>query len=66
MGKVDRLCKRVEPFASCFGILALCQHLTMPAGPASLPRRTQSMSLFGHIVGSILNEDTLPPPPFPM
>ena len=51
MDKVDRLCNRVEPFAVLFralGIVCTCQHLTLPAGPASQHRRTQSMSLFGH------------------
>ena len=38
MGKVDNLRNRVES----------CQHLTLPAGPASLHRSTQSMSLCGH------------------
>ena len=37
---------------SCYGLSAMyictSQHLTLPAGPASLHRRTQSMSLYGH------------------
>ena len=57
----------VEPFAVPFwalgtvcAVLASChQHLTLPAGPALLHRRTQSMSLYGHaactVVASWLN-----------
>ena len=62
MGKVDRLRTRVEPFLICFWLSAMyLPHVTMPAGPTSLKRSTQSMSLNSH---SWFNsqEDTLPPP----
>ena len=66
MDKVDRLCNRVEPFAVLFralGIVCTCQHLTLPAGPASL-NAVQKACPYMVIVGSILNEDAyrLPPP----
>ena len=49
MGKVDRLHNRVEPFAALFGLSALYLPTPDPARrPASLHRRTQSMSLYGH------------------
>ena len=51
MGKVDRLRNIVQPLAALFwalGIVCTCQHLTLPVGPASLHRCTQSMSLYGH------------------
>ena len=51
MGKVDRLRNRVKSFVALFwalGNVCTCQHLTLPTGPASLHRRTQSMSLSGH------------------
>ena len=64
MGKVNRLRNRVEPFAVLFWALGgelaniwPCLH----AGPALLNRRTQSMSFYGHIVSSILNEDAFAP-----
>ena len=63
MGKVARLCNRVEPFTALFWAFDIVlAHLTLPAGLASLHRRTQSMSLYSIcmvIVGSILNEDML-------
>ena len=37
----------------------ICQHLTLPAGPASLHRRTHSMSLYGH---GGFNSQRRPPP----
>ena len=56
MGKVDRLCNRVEPFAALFWALSiistvqyLLTHLTLPVGLASLHRRTQSMPLYSMI-----------------
>ena len=67
MGKVDRLCNRVEPFAALFWALSiistvqyLLTHLTLPVGLASLHRRTQSMPLYD----SILNKDSLASPLF--
>ena len=54
MGKVDRLRNRVEPFAALFRH-STCQHMTLPAGPASLHRRTQSMSLYVWIGHSWFN-----------
>ena len=51
MGKVFRLPCQLNLWLSCFGLSALyCtwQHRTRPASPASLHRRTQSMSLYGH------------------
>ena len=67
MGKVDRLRNRVDIFAVLFwalGIICTCQHLTLPAGPASLHKAWPYMV----IVGSILKEDALalPPPPLPI
>ena len=63
MGKVDRLHNRVEPFAALFwalGNVRTNQHLNLPAGLASLHRRTQCMSLYNQ---SWLNsqQDALPP-----
>ena len=43
MGKVDCLRNKVEPFAALFWALGI-----VLAVPASLHRRTQSMSLYGH------------------
>ena len=61
MGRVDRLRNRVEPFAVLYWHCTYtCQHLTLPAGPASLHKAWPYMV----IVGSILNEDSLPLPPF--
>ena len=71
MGKADPLRNRVEPFAALLWALGIvhctqystCQYLTLPAGPASLHSRTQSMTLlYMVIVGSILSEDVLAPP----
>ena len=59
MGKVDRLRNRVDIFAVLFwalGIICTCQHLTLPAGPASLHKVCPYMV----IVGSILKEDAVP------
>ena len=39
-------------------------HLTLPAGPATLHRRIRHHFLIMVLVGSILNEDVLPPPVF--
>ena len=68
MGKVDRLCNRVVPFAALFWALGNVsdQHLTLHPGPTSLHRRTQSsMSLYFHSWFTIiLNKDAPPPPPF--
>ena len=49
MGKVDRLHNRLNSFAALLWALGLvlANTLPMPAGPASLRRRTQSMSLYG-------------------
>ena len=61
MGKVDRFCYAVLGSRHC-----TCKYLTLPVGPASLHRRTQSMSLYGHAagrgwsIGSILNKDAVP------
>ena len=67
MGKVDRLRNTVEPFAALFwalGIVCTCQHLTLPAGPASL-NAVQKACPYMVIVGSILKVDAktrrLPP-----
>ena len=43
---VDRLCNRVEPFAALFWTRGIVLTNTLPAGPASLHRRTQSMSRY--------------------
>ena len=49
MGKMDRLRNRVEPFAALpCSQYCTCHHLTLPAGPVSLHRQTQSMFLYGH------------------
>ena len=53
MVKVDRLCNRVKPFAVLLWAFGIVLYLPtsdpcMPAGPASLHRRTGSMSLYGH------------------
>ena len=65
---MNRLLNRVEPFAALFwalgNVLYTSPHLTLQAGPASLHRRSQSMSLFGHTVGSNLNEDAPATPLF--
>ena len=50
MGKVNRLCNRIEPFAALFWLspmYILANALTLPAGLVSPYRRTQSMSLYG-------------------
>ena len=67
MGKVNRLCNRVEPFAALFWALgnvqySTCQHLTLPAGPASLHRSTQSMSLYGLSLGQFSAKTRCPLP----
>ena len=69
MGKVDRLRNRVKSFVALFwalGNVCTCQHLTLPTGPASLHRRTQSICPCLVIVGSILNEDAPAPLSFPI
>ena len=44
---VEHLWPKESP--RCFGSRhCTCQHLTLPACPASLTRRTQTMSLYGH------------------
>ena len=50
MGKVFRLTFQLNFLLPCFGLLAvcICQHLILPAGPALLHRRTQSISLYVH------------------
>ena len=56
----------VEPFAAMFwalGIVCTCQHLILPAGPASLYRRTQSMSLYGHSWFNSQRRCVASPPP---
>ena len=63
MSKVDRLRNRVEPFAALFWALDIVLANTWPCPPASLHRRTQSMSLHGHSF-SIIFEDAWSPPPF--
>ena len=56
--KVDCFRKVCWIFAALFLALGMYyQHLTLPAGLASLYRRTPSMSLYMFITGSILNED---------
>ena len=60
MGKVDRFCNSVEPFAALFWALGSVLANTWTV-PASLHRCTRSMSLYGYIVGAILSEDALPP-----
>ena len=69
MGKVDRLCNRVEPLAGLLWDLGTIQYLTTPDpdrhGPASLHRRTQSMSFNGHISFNSQQRRVAPqPPPF--
>ena len=55
---MDRLRNRVEPFAALF----------WAPDPACRPGITYtSMSLYGYtVVGSIVNEEALYPPPFPI
>ena len=60
MDRVDRLFKSVEPFAVLFLDLGIV--LTLPAGPASLHRRTQSMALNSH-GRLIFIKNALPPTP---
>ena len=65
MGKGDRLHNRVDLFAALFWALVIvhtCQHLTLPAGPASLHRCTQSMSLFGYSWFNSQRRRIAPPP----
>ena len=64
MGKVDRLHNRVEPLAALFLALGIVlANSPNPARRPSIPPPPYTiMSLYGHI-GSILNEDVLPPPP---
>ena len=67
MGKVHRLNNKVEPLAALFwahGIVLANMHLTLPAGPASLHRRTQSMSLYGHSRFNSQQRSVAPPPLF--
>ena len=60
MGKNVRLRNTVELNL----LLPLPTPDPVPAVPASLHRRTQSMALYCMVlVGSILNEDVCPPPP---
>ena len=63
MGKVNRLRNRMNLLLPCFGSRqCTCVLLTLPAGPASLHRRTQSKSLWPvrwWRVGSIPSEDAL-------
>ena len=47
MGKMDRLRNKVEPFAALFWALGIV--LSHHSDPASLHRRTGSMSLYGHV-----------------
>ena len=67
MGKVDHLLNRVNPLAADVLVTqhCTCQHLTLPAAPASLHRRTQSVFLYGH---SWFNSQQrrVAPPPFPI
>ena len=71
MGKVDRLPKKVEPFASLFwalGIVCTCQHLTLPPARhhSTIAHKACPYMVMLPVrcwrVGSILNEDALPPP----
>ena len=55
MGKVFRLTCQLNLLLSCLlSALYTCQHLTLPAGPASFHRRTQSMSLYGHAACTVV------------
>ena len=56
MGKVGRLCNRVEPFAALFWALGL----------ASLHHSTQSMSLYGHSWFNSQGRCIAAPPPPPL
>ena len=47
MGKVDRLCNRVQPFAALFWALGIETWPCPSARHSSMHRRTQSMSLYG-------------------
>ena len=46
MGKVNRLRNFPALFWALGNVHCTSQHLTLPAGPASLHRSTQSMSLY--------------------
>ena len=50
VNKILKISNGIEPFATLFWALvkSTSQQLTLHAGPASLHRRTQSMSLYGH------------------
>ena len=65
MSKGDRLCNRVEPFATLFLALGIVLANTGPCLPASLHTAVHKACPYMVIVGSILNEDVLPPP-FPI
>ena len=69
MGKVDRLHKRVEPFAALFWALSAMYLRT--SGPACGPGFTPPPYIHKACpymvrVGSILNEDAPAPTPFPI
>ena len=52
MGKVDRLRNRVEPFAVLYWHCSYtCQHLTLPAGPASLYKAWPYMVNWSMVIG---------------
>ena len=72
MGNVDRLRNKVKPFTALFWTLGIVLYLSTP-DPArrpgiTLPPYTNHVMLPVRWwrVGSILNQDALPPPPFPI
>ena len=67
MGKVDRLCIRVEPFAALFWALGNVLANTKHCPPARHhSTAVHNAGPYMVIVGSILNKDEPPPPPFPI
>ena len=61
---MDRLRISAEPFAALHWALGIVlkEHLTLPAGPASLHRSTQSMSLYGLSLGQFSAKTRCPLP----
>ena len=65
MGKVDRLRNRLKPFAALFWALGigLANTWPCPRQPGITPQPYTKACPYFVIDGSILNDDTLPPPP---
>ena len=67
MGKADRLCNIVQPFAALFwdlGNVCTRQHLTLLAGPAFIVHKACPYIQYMVSVGSIPNKDASAPSPF--